>query len=324
MFLVSSDRELEQYQKKLDRENGTRVPTTTPPYETRKRTGSASSQATANTEDDRALQQRLETVRSKQRDVLVTTHSWIGAAIGALDGSFEHSAMGTALGSRAFRKDQTFSIGDALTQLIKKRKAEVLNTNEDDSSLESMDSAQKVLEAVIAEAARLRRNQTHWEIVANALRNSSRQDTEESQAFARRVSFSRLMGNKSADESDAAEAAVERKAVMLDAAAIGRGTGKKSSSLVARLVPRHLIAGASNTMRATKESKLNTEIRLYAGTVTSLGRDVTNDVQIRDAAASRRHGRIEVSSSGSQIYFVDLGSSNGTEIDGIQISAHEK
>ena len=41
-------------------------------------------------------------------------------------------------------------------------------------------------------------------------------------------------------------------------------------------------------------------------------------------SVDRRHGRIEVSLSGGVIHFIDLGSSNGTEIDGIQIAAHGK
>ena len=50
-----------------------------------------------------------------------------------------------------------------------------------------------------------------------------------------------------------------------------------------------------------------------------VGRDVAANVRLDDAAVSRRHARILVSGSGAHIE--DLGSKNGTFIDGQQIAA---
>ena len=295
MFLVSSDRELELYRKKLGEQEGACAPTSAA---TGSRVRSFSGKSIAF--GDSIAMQNIEKVRSKQRSLLATTHSWIGAAVGALDGSYHHSSIGMALGSSAFRKDQTFPIGDALELILKW----------DGEDIDDDTNAKTLLDAVKAETKRLQRNQAHWEKVADSLRNSSALDTKESKMLA----FSRAPVG----------AADEKEAKLMDAKPTGERKYGSGRLLVARLVPRHLIAGSSKPLNAAEESTLNTEIRLYAGTIVSLGRDITNDVQIRDAAASRRHGRIEVSSSGGQIYFVDLGSSNGTEIDGIQISAHGK
>ena len=92
--------------------------------------------------------------------------------------------------------------------------------------------------------------------------------------------------------------------------------------MVARLVPPHMISGHRVPLSSSnkKSSNYNTpEVHLFAGQIVTFGRDVANDIQVRDAAASRKHGLIEVSQDG-RVYFVDVGSSNGTEVDGLHIS----
>jgi len=56
--------------------------------------------------------------------------------------------------------------------------------------------------------------------------------------------------------------------------------------LVARLVPPHLISGHRVPLSSTQQSSKQKipEVHLYAGQVITLGRDVANDIQIRDAA----------------------------------------
>lgn len=48
-----------------------------------------------------------------------------------------------------------------------------------------------------------------------------------------------------------------------------------------------------------------------------LGRDNTADVVVNDVSVSRRHGRVE--RRGAEWYFVDLGSANGTFVDGQRV-----
>ena len=49
----------------------------------------------------------------------------------------------------------------------------------------------------------------------------------------------------------------------------------------------------------------------------SLGRAITNDIILSDVRISRNHARLEGGSHGCTL--VDLGSSNGTRVNGIQV-----
>lgn len=53
----------------------------------------------------------------------------------------------------------------------------------------------------------------------------------------------------------------------------------------------------------------------------SIGRDVRNDIRLQDTEISRRHAELRKTDTGYQV--VDLGSSNGTFINGAAISSHE-
>lgn len=53
----------------------------------------------------------------------------------------------------------------------------------------------------------------------------------------------------------------------------------------------------------------------------TLGRDPTNTIRLRDSEVSRRHA--EIRRSGDEYWLVDLGSSNGTFVNGRQISQHK-
>ncbi len=53
----------------------------------------------------------------------------------------------------------------------------------------------------------------------------------------------------------------------------------------------------------------------------SIGRDVRNDIRLQDTEISRRHAELRKTDAGYQV--VDLGSSNGTFINGTAISSHE-
>ncbi len=51
--------------------------------------------------------------------------------------------------------------------------------------------------------------------------------------------------------------------------------------------------------------------------VCTLGRERTCDIQVRDAAASRQHARVEIDAEGA--WLVDLGSANGTRVNGERV-----
>ncbi len=53
----------------------------------------------------------------------------------------------------------------------------------------------------------------------------------------------------------------------------------------------------------------------------SIGRDVKNDIRLEDTEISRRHAELHKTETGYQV--LDLGSSNGTFINGVAISSHE-
>ncbi len=52
----------------------------------------------------------------------------------------------------------------------------------------------------------------------------------------------------------------------------------------------------------------------------SIGRDVRNDIRLQDTEVSRRHAELRQIDGGFSIH--DLGSSNGTFVNGTAISAH--
>lgn len=55
-------------------------------------------------------------------------------------------------------------------------------------------------------------------------------------------------------------------------------------------------------------------------TVTTIGRDLTNDIIIADSFASGQHARIEL--RGDRFWLEDLGSRNGTLFNGAALPAH--
>ncbi|MCB0077908.1 MAG: FHA domain-containing protein [Anaerolineales bacterium] len=54
------------------------------------------------------------------------------------------------------------------------------------------------------------------------------------------------------------------------------------------------------------------------GTITTIGRDYSNDIALSDSYASAKHARIDHESDG-RFWLVDVGSSNGTMLNGQQI-----
>jgi pSer/pThr/pTyr-binding forkhead associated (FHA) protein len=58
-----------------------------------------------------------------------------------------------------------------------------------------------------------------------------------------------------------------------------------------------------------------------SGQTLSMGRSPDNDLILRDPATSGHHARIE--RRGAQFYIVDLGSTNGTQVNGEQVQEKE-
>lgn len=58
------------------------------------------------------------------------------------------------------------------------------------------------------------------------------------------------------------------------------------------------------------------------GTVTTLGRDLTNEIVVSDAYASGNHARVERQEDG-RYWLVDVGSSNGTLLNGRRIRTND-
>lgn len=88
---------------------------------------------------------------------------------------------------------------------------------------------------------------------------------------------------------------------------------KQGSRAAARmpLVPR----GARLTMIAAGESGYATGRHFVLDAVTTIGRDLSNDIVIADDYASMRHARIERQED-ERFWLVDVGSSNGTLLNG--------
>ncbi len=88
---------------------------------------------------------------------------------------------------------------------------------------------------------------------------------------------------------------------------------KKGSSVAATATsaPR----GARLTVVASGDSGYAEGHQLPLGTVTTMGRELSNDIVIPDGYASTRHARVERQGDG-RFWLVDLGSSNGTQLNG--------
>jgi pSer/pThr/pTyr-binding forkhead associated (FHA) protein len=301
------------------------------------------------------IEELSECVKRQQKEYVADQHAWFGAVMGSLDGTYDHSKIGVALGSSLFKRDQFGGVEMALTKMLLTSGA-----TEPDKTL---------VQAVRGEIARHERNQQHWNTVRDALLASKMHlhtfqksgeggnGVSSQQQHERTHSISlmgleqrddlpspydhsndidkdgRRIGNKHDNNDDLQElygAKKERKrrgsrssGARPRTASRPRTESLSNARLVARLVPPHLISGHHVPLSSAQQSsKQNVpEVYLFAGQVVTLGRDVGNDIQIRDAAASRRHGLIEVSQDG-RVFFVDVGSSNGTEVDMIHISTH--
>ena len=79
-------------------------------------------------------------------------------------------------------------------------------------------------------------------------------------------------------------------------------------------------AAAEPTLRAIRGSMAGGQTRL-AGSVTRIGRDVASELHLNDREASRRHAEIRRIEPG-QWDLIDLGSSNGTLVNGRRVSRH--
>ena len=326
MFLAASDREFEAYQKRQTEIHTEAVDTSAP-------SAAAAAAAVAVTgtggpadahfdiaelvdgiaeslSDARAVR-LLSAIQSTQKDHLVGTHAWFGAAIGALDGVYEHGQVGSALGSSSFRQDQVFGLEKPLRIAL-------------DAGGTDTENARVVLDAARGEVLRHQRIQVHWNRVATAL--STAVALEEGPA--QMLNAFRARGiHRAALEAEKAPSIEDAKETGHLTAPVRRNSSPSitapspTSKLVARLVPPHIIAGPHKPILGNGSHQISREVKLFSGHVATLGRDIGNDIQIKDAAASRKHGQIEVSMD-HRVFFVDLGSSNGTEVDGIHISSH--
>ncbi len=74
------------------------------------------------------------------------------------------------------------------------------------------------------------------------------------------------------------------------------------------------------TLRTIRGGSTGSQIRL-AGAVTRIGRDAASELHLNDREASRRHAEIRQSEAGLW-ELVDLGSSNGTSVNGRRVSRH--
>ena len=306
-------------------------------------------------EQQRNIKELSEHLLAQQKEHVAFEQTVFGAMMGALDGEYDHSSVGTALTSSLFKRDQIGSLESTMAKL---------------HSSDGTDPA-PLLHAVKEEMARYRRNQSHWMTVRHALlaskllnispgtadnngKTMGERQTAHSKNHSRNHSEIMLMGLERRNDWTMVTAAVavdsiEEEALKRDVDIVelfggqptSRGenrTGTTSehqrtasrprtdatsgSRMVARLVPPHMISGHRVPLSSSnkKSSNYNTpEVHLFAGQIVTFGRDVANDIQVRDAAASRKHGLIEVSQDG-RVYFVDVGSSNGTEVDGLHIS----
>ncbi len=69
-----------------------------------------------------------------------------------------------------------------------------------------------------------------------------------------------------------------------------------------------------------QEARPDQEFQLNKSTI-SIGRALTSDIVLDDGRVSRSHARLEGSKTGCKIY--DLGSSNGTRLNGLQVDKAE-
>jgi hypothetical protein len=76
--------------------------------------------------------------------------------------------------------------------------------------------------------------------------------------------------------------------------------------------------GAQLVVIASGDSGYAEGQQLALEPVSTIGRDLSNDIVLADAYASTRHARVERQSDG-RFWLVDLGSSNGTVLNGQQV-----
>jgi pSer/pThr/pTyr-binding forkhead associated (FHA) protein len=80
--------------------------------------------------------------------------------------------------------------------------------------------------------------------------------------------------------------------------------------------------GARLTVVASGDSGYAEGRQFELQSITTIGRDLSNDIVIADSYASSRHARVELQSDG-YFYLVDVGSSNGTLLNGQRVRAND-
>ncbi|MCZ7574818.1 MAG: FHA domain-containing protein [Ardenticatenaceae bacterium] len=100
-----------------------------------------------------------------------------------------------------------------------------------------------------------------------------------------------------------------------DLKARSRPAGHEASTIAQ--VPR----GPRLTVIASGETGLPEGRQYPMGSITTLGRDLANDITIADSFASSRHARIEQREG--RFWLEDLGSTNGTHLNGAQLAPYD-
>lgn len=340
MFLVSSEKELDRFAESLSKlqpdiksitDSG---PSSAPPSPDAKYSSSRRSRRKNRRrrsrdpsvpaelhEASRRLAKALRRHRNCVRDVF-------GAFYGTLDGLVDHTPVARAMAQRSFQRDQD-AVSRSLATLSEAAsesgsgidphyhiKAERVGREQvrcEHRLQRQWQRIQKVLkrtpvadsEADFRQSARLRPAREH----AEAKEETNRRRRKSSAAVAASLEFvsdelAELFSISAMPDDPAPAPHDEVK------------TDREQRQLVARLVPSHLIAGVSVPKNHNRKQVEVFDLRV--GDVLSVGRESTSDVEIKDAEASRKHGRIEVTLDGT-IHFIDVGSANGTEVDGIRI-----
>ena len=311
VFLVSSDSELGAFK----REYCERISTF---KRQKKKQKKISTPSPENVSALKKLEDAGSNATTSQNRFFISLPKVFGAMIGALDGLVDHSSFGPLLMDAKLRKTLKRT-SDAYQKCAGVVESSGVHGN--------CDTLLQTAREAVADQKFL---QKHWQKVLIALQNSKphRVEFRYPDRLRRPRRKSRLDEVCDDELNDIFDVPRAKRNKFTESENSGRPRKSRKNphrkrslrKCVARLVPEHPAPGNGYAQRRSKHTDEFPVVKLYLGEIFHIGRDLSNDIEIRDASVSRKHARIEVGRSG-KIVLIDVGSSNGTTVDGVRLDA---